>query len=354
MGSLSSGPEDDLDSLGGGLRGGNSDDEGSAQAGQETLDAKCTLNKILEALHCGQDPTYLTPNTPFDRALDLWKDHERLGRACASLTAKTKDPRVDVLLRTRLTGMLGVLILYLDPILQYTWREASLVVAKIHGGGEKRACNLRQWILDFVQVGELPSHGYGQAHWTVLEDEDVKQTIQLHLLERAKGGRVTAEDIVEIVSTPELQEKFSRCGITKPTISERTASRWLSKLDWQYGQPQKGMYVDGHEREDVVRYRKAFVERWKEYKKRFHLWDNNGDPLPLPKGFPVPGAHGRFRLILVTHDESTFYQNDLQRSRWAHKSDKPTPQPKGDGQSLMVSDFLTADWGCLCDGEESV
>jgi len=229
-----------------------------------------------------------------------------------------------------------------------------LVVAKIHGGGEKRARNLRQWILDFVRVGELPSHGYGQAHWTVLEDEDVKQTIQLHLLERAKGGRVTAEDIVEIVSTPELQEKFSRCGITKPTISERTASRWLSKLDWQYGQPQKGMYVDGHEREDVVRYRKAFVERWKEYEKRFHLWDNNGDPLPLPKGFPVPGAHGRFRLILVTHDESTFYQNDLQRSHWAHKSDKPTPQPKGDGQSLMVSDFLTADWGRLCDGEESV
>ena len=88
VGSLSSGPEDDLDSLGGGLGGGNSDGKVSAQAGQETLDAKCTLNKILEALHCGQDPTYLTPNTPFDRALDLWKDRERLGQACTSLTAK--------------------------------------------------------------------------------------------------------------------------------------------------------------------------------------------------------------------------------------------------------------------------
>ena len=53
VGSLSSGPEDGLDSLGGSLGGGNSDSKGSAQASQETLDAKCTLNKILEALCCG-------------------------------------------------------------------------------------------------------------------------------------------------------------------------------------------------------------------------------------------------------------------------------------------------------------
>ncbi|KAH8986707.1 hypothetical protein EDB92DRAFT_1787601, partial [Lactarius akahatsu] len=186
----------------------------------------------------------------------------------------------------------------------------------------------------------------------ILEDEDIKQTIQLHFLERAKAGHVTAGDTIEIVSAPELQEKFSQAGITKLTISEHTACHWLSRLDWQYGQPRKGMYIDGHEREDVVEYRKAFVKRWKEYEKHFHLWDNNGDLLPLPNGFPVPEAHGRFHLILVTHDESTFFQNDLQKTHWAHKGDKPTPQPKGNGQSLMVSDFLTADWGHLCDGKD--
>ena len=30
------------------------------------------------------------------------------------------------------------------------------------------------------------------------------------------------------------------------------------------------------------------------------------------------------------------------------------PQPKGDGQLIMVSDFLTSEWGRLCDGHESV
>jgi len=30
------------------------------------------------------------------------------------------------------------------------------------------------------------------------------------------------------------------------------------------------------------------------------------------------------------------------------------PRPKGDGQSLMVSDFLTVEWGCLCDNNRCV
>jgi len=291
---------------------------GDLQDGLEDGDkkAKLTVKMILQALQSGQNLAELIPLTPSDKELDLWRDFERLRCASVVLATQSKDPSLDALLRTRLTGMLGVLNLYLDPALHYTWREASLVVAKMQGWGEKHSRKLRKWILDFIQIGE---------------------------------------DIVDVVSSSELQQIFSWSGITKPGISERTGRRWLSKLDWQYGRTQKGMYIDGHECKDVVEYRKAFVERWEEYQKRFHLYDNNGDPLPpptAPKGYFPPG--GRFRLILVTHDESTFYQNDLQKSQWAHKSDKPTPQPKGDGQSVMVSDFLTADWGHLRDGDESV
>jgi hypothetical protein len=82
------------------------------------------------------------------------------------------------------------------------------------------------------------------------------------------------------------------------------------------------------------------------------MWDHNGNPLPLPTGFPVPRAH--FRLILVTHDESTFYQNDERKTHWAHSSSTPTPKQKGNGQSLMVSDFLTVEWGRLCHGKKCV
>jgi len=184
----------------------------------------------------------------------------------------------------------------------------------------------------------------------VLDDEDISQFLQLQIMAHTKGHYIASSDIVEVVASEAVQEKFTLSGIIKPTISERTARRWLHKMNWRYGPTQHGMYLDGHECPDVVAYRDAFVARWKEYEKRFHLWDNDGKPLPPPKGFPVPGF--KFRLILVTHDESTFYQNDLRKTHWTHASTKATPRQKGDGQSIMVSDFLTSEWGRLCDDEE--
>ncbi|KAH9004863.1 hypothetical protein EDB86DRAFT_3071440 [Lactarius hatsudake] len=149
--------EDPFDGHGNGFRSGNSDGDGSeddlaesAGQGVETWNATHTVNKILEALHSGQASTYLTLVSLFDRALDLWKDREKLRRACAVLTTKSKDMHISILLQTHLTGMLGMLNLYLDPALQYTWRGVSLVVAKIQGSGEKRAHNLCQWILNFI------------------------------------------------------------------------------------------------------------------------------------------------------------------------------------------------------------
>ena len=65
-----------------------------------------TLKAILDALHSGQDPTHIVPNTPFDRALDLWKDHEKLGQARMSLAAKSKDPSMDIFFGLALLGCL--------------------------------------------------------------------------------------------------------------------------------------------------------------------------------------------------------------------------------------------------------
>ena len=42
---------------------------------------------------------------------------------------------------------------------------------------------------------------------------------------------------------------------------------------------------------------------------------------------------------------SPLYQNDRRKIVWARSTSRPMPQPKGDGQSIMVSDFLTSEWG---------
>ena len=50
----------------------------------------------------------------------------------------------------------------------------------------------------------------------------------------------------------------------KEKISESTARRWLLKLGYEMKECRKGMYVDGHERDDVVQYRKTFLKKVEE------------------------------------------------------------------------------------------
>lgn len=113
------------------------------------------------------------------------------------------------------------------------------------------------------------------------------------------------------------------------------------------------MYIDGHERENVVAYWCEFVERWKTYDKRFNKWDDDGHELPHLNGFPVPDGLP-FWLVLVTYNKSMFYQNDRRKTAWTQKTSWPMPQPKGDGQLIMVLDFLTSEWGPLHNGNESI
>ena len=111
------------------------------------------------------------------------------------------------------------------------------------------------------------------------------------------------------------------------------------------------MYIDGHEHEDVVKYQEEFVACWKDYEKRFFIYDNNGKVLSKPVGFPVPQI-SLFRLILVTHDESTFYETDQCKTKLTHAMQKPQLEKKGEGQSIMVSVFLMSEWGLLRDEDE--
>ena len=206
--------------------------------------------------------------------------------------------------------MVGTLNLYLDPELQYTWWEASLVAAKSMGtgikNGSKQARNIHTWIHNYLAQDRLPTHHHGQHSKSILDHEDFAQDIQLHLMVIAKNSYIHAQDVVDYVTTLKIQEKL---GSKSHTILVQTAQRWLKQLNWQYGKKPNGMYVDGHEREDVVQYQKEFIAIWKDYEKQMVTYDKDGNIDFTPTGFPIAQGHC-FQLILVTHDESTFYTND--------------------------------------------
>lgn len=153
--------------------------------------------------------------------------------------------------------MAGAINLYLDPELLYTWREASLLVAKSQGYGSYRARSIRRWIHKYLASGKLPLDFTGHYCSSTLEDEDIAQSIQLHLVEIAKNGYIRAQDVVDFVATEKIQGMLSS---KNRGICLWTAQRWLHKLDWRYGRKKRGMYIDGHERDDVIKYQGEFIQ----------------------------------------------------------------------------------------------
>ena len=201
---------------------------------KETVNSEAR-KKVEEMLKNLQDNG---PVTASETALNTlsYRDFPKLRQAQASLAVKSKDKKLDVVFRSQITGMLATLNLYLDPELTYTWRQASLLAAKSNHRSAKFARNIRQWLHLYLHHDKLPMHRYGRYHSSILEDEDIQEAIQLKLLQKAKNGYISGQDVVDIVSSPELRELLGAKRSGKVTsISLRTAQRWLKKLDWRHG-----------------------------------------------------------------------------------------------------------------------
>jgi hypothetical protein len=91
-------------------------------------------------------------------------------------------------------------------------------------------------------------------------------------------------------------------------ISERTATRWLHQLNYHIGDAsKKGMHLYGHERPDVVEYRKKFLYEMVVYQQRMPTYE--GDVMQIQI---MPELSNNLRkFIMVFHDESCFQSNDV-------------------------------------------
>lgn len=207
-----------------------------------------------------------------------------------------------------------------------------------------RAMKIREWGDSFRQYGEFPENKIG-CHAKVLSlitDEDIAMHLRSYLRSLDRTERLTL--------TQESFASWINHGIGSElsfAVSSRTAGRWMNHLGFHAQEPKKGIYVDGHEREDVVKYRKTFVSRMMDYKKRMTLYVGVNCETALPPTGPnmiAPIMIAPPELVLVSHDESVFSSHDGRRLVWMEDG-KPPIRPKGDGQSLMVSEFL-----CPCHG----
>ncbi|KAJ7582422.1 hypothetical protein C8J56DRAFT_1097698 [Mycena floridula] len=253
-----------------------------------------------------------------------------------------KRPELNFVLQAHLEMMLGFLQLYRAA--GYTgWAAQADMMAKAGGHGPWMSQRLKEWSISFCKDPEnLLSAEYGKFNSSILEDKDIADDIHLHL--QSLGKWVSAADVVRYVATPEFQARLK----TKKVISERTAQRWMGKMNYQWQLKPKGMYSDGHECDDIVEYhQKVFLPRWNVFELATRWWKEDGmEDGDAKKWAFIARPDGKI-VVIWRHDKSTFYANDQHKLCWVHSSEGAVPYAKGEGASLMAGDFVSPDYHWL-------
>jgi hypothetical protein len=262
-----------------------------------------------------------------------------------------KQPKINNILKSRLQDMQSVLRLFCKNT-RLGWMDASETIAVAKGRGPYYGRTLRHWIKSFVtDRNALPTNAWGCGNVSRLDTEDgLRDELRTHL--QSRGKYVRAEDLVDYLNRDEVKARFG----ASVSVSLKTAQRWMEALDYHWTDSPTGQYVDGHEREDVVNYRQnMFLPAWFAKEPRLRVWLDGTKDKPGNIDQPAGASRSGRRVVVWYHDESVFYAHDRRQRRWVPVTENAVPRPKGEGHSLMVADFVSADYGWLRspDGKKS-
>lgn len=126
------------------------------------------------------------------------------------------------------------------------------------GRGPYFACQIRHNELYLLRHHQLPppkdftQHG----HQSLLDNETVLHDVCTYLTSQALGT------VTPLVFCQHVNNVILPAIGIKATICKSTAQQWLRfKLGYQCRESKKGVYMDGHERPDVIKEREEFIKK---------------------------------------------------------------------------------------------
>jgi hypothetical protein len=147
-------------------------------------------------------------------------------------------------------------------------------------------------------------------------------------------------------------ELFPRIQLqVRKGVSLSTARRILHSEGFRYTQHKKGLYYDGHERPDVVKYRQdVFLPKMAEYRSRLVEYVVGDVSMELEK---APTNFVEQRLVLCAHDEMTAQANDGREKSWVLEGNQPL-RKKGAGRGIHQSDIICSTVGWLKEASQTL
>jgi hypothetical protein len=181
---------------------------------------------------------------------------------------------------------------------------------------EWKARSIRHWASYFLEHHRLPtlSQGKHQKISSLIDCEDVQYEC-LKWLRQTNANQVSGRSFSFWVTT-NLHLLLEYPDPVK--LSPRQAKRWLNKLGYEYRQHKQNHNVDGHERADVVAYRKQFLDRMEQYERRMIKFIGEDCETALR---PELAENAR-PLVLVVQDESCFASHEGRKTIWMKKMEQ--------------------------------
>lgn len=195
------------------------------------------------------------------------------------------------------------------------YMEASFKIAEqwMKGKGTYFARYVRKMARYYQTFERLPVEKRGgmRSSRSLLLDECIRNAAR-EWLTKEPAGSVTPQRF-QIALNENILPDLS-VSIKKP-LSLRTARRWLIRLGWRLTTLRKGVYMDGHERPDVVEYRKSFLHRMAQFESRMAKYEFVANDQPLLRVSPQLNP-GEKEVIPNFQDETCFTVNEYKSRAW--------------------------------------
>ena len=211
--------------------------------------------------------------------------------------------------------------------------------------------SVRRWRSGLIENGGvLPESQQGryQRSGVLWQNEELNKNATEYVRENAavKGRpNLTTVDFCKWVNESLLPNNTLEPGFPRK-IGLETARLWLHHLGFEVLTVRKGIFIDGHERPDVIESRKLFLRKMT---KIGFLHFTNAPTDEAMKALPdvdSPTNERRAKTVVLFHDETTFMSNEDQSTQWGMTGERMM-KPKSRGAGIMVSDFVDEHYGFL-------
>ena len=185
----------------------------------------------------------------------------------------------------------------------------------------------------FAKTGTVSAEMRGRAATpSLIHDEDMQGRMRAVMKKLPK--RWSAREFRAAASL-DLQSDGTMAA--DETLGTATCSRWINALGMFLVESKMGVYKDGHEAPEQVKYRQWYAKHLEEHVLP-HVATYKGDNMEIE--VPPDLGPGQYEHILVYQDECIFATNE-DRARQRCENDREAGFHKTKGAAFMVSGFIT-------------